>query len=87
MEVILCQEKERDLSKHLGLQEISLKSQKRMQLIKGLDDESDDCDYKGKSKEKYIYLLKISLMVYPIDLPLLSKMLYITLMVTEQKMS
>ena len=53
-------EKERDLSKHLGLQEISLKSQKRMQLIKGLDDESDDCDYRGKSKENYIFNIHYS---------------------------
>ena len=43
--------KERDLSKHLGLQDITPKSIKRMELIKGYDDESDDCECKGKSKE------------------------------------
>ena len=31
-----------------------------MQLIKGLDDESDDCDYKGKSKENYIFNIHYS---------------------------
>ena len=51
---------ERDLSKHLGLQEISAKSIKRKQLIIGLDDESDDCEYKGKSKENFIFNIHYS---------------------------
>jgi len=52
--------KEIDLSRHLGLQDISDKNRKRMQLIKGLDDESDDCSYKGKSKENFIFNIHYS---------------------------
>ena len=39
----------------------------------------------GKIEKKYIYLRKILLMVYQIDLQLLSKMSFIMLMVIEQK--
>ena len=53
-------ENERDLSKHLGLQEITTKSQQRAELIKGLDDESDDCDYQGKSKENFLFNIHYS---------------------------
>ena len=53
-------QKERNLSRHLGLQEISEKSKKRTQLIKGLDDESDDCETKGKSKENFVFNIHYS---------------------------
>ena len=53
-------QKERNLSRHLGLQEISEKSKKRTQLIKGLDDESDDCECKGKSKENFVFNIHYS---------------------------
>ena len=51
---------ERDLSKHLGLQEISSRSIKRTELIKGIDDDSDDCEYKGKSKENFLFNIHYS---------------------------
>jgi len=51
---------ERDLAKHLGLQEISSKSIKRTELIKGIDDDSDDCEYKGKSKENFLFNIHYS---------------------------
>ena len=51
---------ERDLAVHLGLQVISEKSIKRTDLIKGLYNDSEDCEYKGKSKEKYIFNIHYS---------------------------
>ena len=50
--------KERDLSKHLGLQEITSKSIKRMELIKGLDDESEDSI--GRPKENFLFNIHYS---------------------------
>ena len=51
---------ERDLSKHLGLQEISARSIKRTELIKGFDDESEDSECKGKPKENFIFNIHYS---------------------------
>ena len=65
-------EKERDLSKHIGLQDITKKSEQRMELIKGMD---DDCEYKErggflnniigrKSKESFLFNIHYSNPIY-----------------------
>ena len=63
-------EKERDLSKHIGLQDITKKSEQRMELIKGVDDNCNEYKEKGifniirKSRENYLFNIHYSNPIY-----------------------
>ena len=62
--------KERDLSKHLGLQDITKKSELRMEMIKGMDDNCNEYKEKNnifghrKSKESYLFNIHYSNPIY-----------------------